>query len=492
MELVKFDTGMAIDRDSKVQPQEAQRRSIRAQGYPQLRPRGRNNFRVLNLELQEEAVKPKPESERSKRLAAISQACAPLACEVNSSELILVRAFVRVCEAFQLQDTAFALVPPRIGMNEAVNLAATALIHLFPGGQGYGSDLATTQRYTNAIVCLRKSMESESWRQSDAALLTIFLLAFYEHKVSSQGQEFGEVHRKGMCSVLLAQAANRKGPDKELLRSLFHQAFNTGFVNPCIRGAASPLDSPDILDLEPPDHFNLPKELQMLRKKAIQLLIRLPGLIATVRSLGHTPPESKTSEAMLEASNTANELFAFKDDEGENASLHRVRIIQNLSGSSPVRCSFQYAQFSEFKTTVMYWAARILVCRICLRLIRLGVLQEGLECSESTLRAENQRSATNLMMAWNYGQAYGAFHGEKVLLPGLVAMFGVLTDYDTFRGMPSAKVRSWILSKICDSGTGADRFYCVTEAELDAASDAFVGGPVAGLNIPALNTFFGV
>jgi hypothetical protein len=226
-----------------------------------------------------------------------------------------------------------------------------------------------------------------------------------------------------------------------------------------------------------------------MRKISNQLVIRLPALIASFRQLRQTPRDAKDGFARG-VSEKALDLLALRDEDGENAVLHRVKIMQSSSESPLSKSSFRFEQPSEFKTTAYYWGARILICRICLRLLRIGVLAEIGTCTEALLRAENERSAANMTMTWDYGQAHGAILGRTVLVPGYTFVWGVLLDHETFRNLPSDKVRAWLLTRIHSFEPGMSVH--VTEQELDDAAEAFVGGPIAGLQNPALESFFGI
>lgn len=436
-----------------------------------------------------EIKRPLLEAERLRLRAAVNNSCTPFIYELKSPELRLVQGYVHINDYLSLHDTFFGFIPERIGSDEAVDAAANALIHLFADKKNYTSELVCTQKYASAISTLRSSMLSSSWRQSDAALLAIFLLAFYEHKLRYDDRPFSEAHRKGMCAVLVAQASSCTGRDTELLRSLLYQAWNSSFRTPCIEGTVSPFEVPELLDLDPPSQFKLPPELVRLRKISNQLIIQLPALIASIRRLRQTS-EDRRERLTVEVSAKTLDLLSLKDKDGENAALHRVKIVKSSSKSPLAQTSFKFEQPSEFKTMVYYWGARILICRIFLRLLHLGLLEEDSSCTEELLRAENETSASNMMMAWDYGQAYGAILGRTILVPGFTFVWGVLNDYDAFRGVPSTKVRSWLLEKI--HGFEAGMSLHVAEEDLDNAAEALTGGPIAGLHNPAFDSFFGI
>ena len=64
----------------------------------------------------------------------------------------------------------------------------------------------------------------------------------------------------------------------------------------------------------------------------------------------------------------------------------------------------------------------------------------------------------------------------------LIGIWGFLTDADTFRDMPAAKVRIWTLQRLEDLLRHSVK---MTETDMDQAADIFVGGPLIGL-VPAL------
>lgn len=436
-----------------------------------------------------EINRPELEAQRLELRRIINRSCNPFVYELTSSELKLAGGYVYINSQLNLYDTFFAFIPSRIGTDEALDSAATALIHLFADKRDQNSQALCTRKYASAITTLRNSMESASWRESDAALFAIFMLAFYEHKLRYEHRSYCEAHRKGMCAMLLAQAASGSKKDTEVLRSLLYQAWNTSFLTPLIRGTASPFENNVLLDLDPPEQFKLPPELAKLRKISNQLIIRLPALVAMVRQLRQGPFEAVGS-LERKTSQRALDLLSYRDKDGENAVLHRVKIGKSFSESPLSQSSFQFEQNSEFKTTVYYWSVRILICRICLALLSWGVLVEDGACTEALLRDENEKSSMNMMMAWDYGQAHGAILGRTLLVPGYTFVWGVLNDHDTFRNLSSSTVKAWLLQKI--HGFEAGMSLHVTERELDEAAEAFIGGPIGGLQSPALESFFGI
>lgn len=435
-----------------------------------------------------EIKRPLLEAERLRLRTAINNSCTPFVYELNSATPKLTRTFVYICTKLDLHDTFFAIIPSRIGTDKAIDSAANALIHLFADCRGdQTSEVLCTQKYAHAITLARESMCEESWRQSDAALLATFLLAFYEHKLRHEKRTFSDVHRNGMCALLVAHASSRRGQEAEVLRSLLYQAWNSSFRTPCIEGSASPFDVQEILDLDPPLQLKLPPELARLRKIANQLVIRLPALIASVRRLRQS---DATNTLHNDVAKSAISLLALRDEDGESALLHRVKIVQTASESPLSKSSFHFQQASEFKTAVFYWGARILICRISIALIRMGILVEDGNCSEAILRAENEQGATNMTMTWDFGQAHGAILGRTILVPGYTFVWGVLLDHDIFRGLPSAHIKAWLLTKIHSFEGGMSLH--VTEKELDNAAGALVGGPISGLQNPAFESFFGI
>ena len=278
-----------------------------------------------------EIKRPLIEAERLRLRTVINRSCTPFVYELNSAESNLTQGFAYICTQLDLHDTFFAVVPSRIGFDRAVDSAANALIHLFADvRRSKASETLCTRKYAHAVTLVRQSMLVESWRQSDAALLAIFLLAFHEHKLRHEKRLFSDVHRNGMCALLLTQAAVRSDDDTELVRSLLYQAWSSTFLIPCIQGTKSPFDEAKVLDLNPPSQLKLPPEVGRLRKISNQLIIRLPALIASVRRLRRSDADETLRK---DAIDQALKLLALRDKDGESAVLHRVKIVQTASES---------------------------------------------------------------------------------------------------------------------------------------------------------------
>lgn len=274
------------------------------------------------------------------------------------SESHLTRVYVHVSEVFHLQDTTLFLVPPRIGADRTVDLAAEAVTSVLSDRMGDSEGMACTRKYVNAIASLRQSMETASWIYSEAILVAVFLLIFRQNLIrllrpNAGGAESreAELHARGMVDLLRAQASHFSGSNlySEILRALRYQAWRESFWRPVLRGESSPLDRPE-LEMDPPSYYNLPKELAILRKKAHYLFSRLPAVIARLRKLRASQQDSdRTADLQREA----NALLGFRFDEGEDSLLHRVKIVQSPPGFADIRCSFVYPSVSEFKTALL-------------------------------------------------------------------------------------------------------------------------------------------
>lgn len=127
----------------------------------------------------------------------------------------------------------------------------------------------------------------------------------------------------------------------------------------------------------------------------------------------------------------------------------------------------------------------MLLSRLCRRLSGLypTKYQQHVLPPKPELEAQITRMSANMLMACQWGLDRGEI-GENIVILNLVAMWGVLNDYDVFaaRGMMPEKVRAFL--RYCGQcimrPTGADPGEEVGR-RLHAASEIFVGGQTRGV-----------
>lgn len=124
---------------------------------------------------------------------------------------------------------------------------------------------------------------------------------------------------------------------------------------PCLQGEVSTFDGPFLYKLDPPAHYALPGPVLRVLKMGNQLMIRLPGLISSVRNL-RDPMQGLmwNTESNEEVIQLATELLGCQDDEGENALLHSLQIQPSDCGVAGLRCSFQFYQLNDFRAAMVY------------------------------------------------------------------------------------------------------------------------------------------
>lgn len=103
--------------------------------------------------------------------------------------------------------------------------------------------------------------------------------------------------------------------------------------------------------------------------------------------------------------------------------------------------------------------------------------------SKSQLEEQISRMASNVLMASNWGVHKGEA-GESCLVMCLVAVWGVLNDFDVFHARGLDPIKARMLLKACGEiimqPKGQDR-WAEVGARLETASDMFAGGRVEGV-----------
>ena len=445
----------------------------------------------LKPKAKQRLIKAKGElTEEEKISVLLSLACRPYVYNPVSTEAQLTKATVHISESLYLQDTSFALVPVRIGRHIAVDSAAEAVVHARADIHNNGNNSVRTRKYLHAITCLQESLQSPSWRFTDEAILAILLLRFYERLMASNiyiEQKEAEVHKKALEAIVLHRGRRSEAEISEVMRSILYQAWTSYFWLPCSQGTASPFDHANFRRFDPPDHYNLSPELANLWKTSMRIMVRIPALIAELRNLRKGLFKVSDPEGVSLTAAT-REVLQWTDAAAENAALHEVQVVKSLLISSILPCSFRYRHIGEIRSTTRYWIARILICRLWLKLRILDPSLDGTRDTEDDAKTESERMLTNVMMSWDHFHCLSPY-GHTYMGPSLAVAWGVLADFDKVRGVPASRFRIWALDKLVDrqTGMGAD----VTPDEMDALADAFVGGPLSGFRNKALEILFG-
>ena len=125
-----------------------------------------------------------------------------------------------------------------------------------------------------------------------------------------------------------------------------------------------------------------------------------------------------------------------------------------------------------------YWHSRLTVLRLNAALIQFNPnSREETRFEKAKLEKEKERAVNNILMSWEYGKTSGYAATAQFNLP-LTAIWGAIREQDTLHGCTVDTVATWILEtlKQCYCGwiLGSSR------ADLDAAADVLVGGPLEG------------
>ena len=236
-------------------------------------------------------------------------------------------------------------------------------------------------------------------------------------------------HTNGLSAIILSQAKRSTEPS-ELARGIIYFHWKGTFAVPVALGEPSPFDNQYWLSLEPVSHWDADKEVLRLRHLGQKLFIRLPRLIASVRSLRAGPAPGT---AVGTAVQLAKDLVVLQDVHAENKVLHRISVVKtsDTAAASIVPFSFQYQDTTTFEAAVYYWQTRTLLNRLCIKLHDLCPLGNDV-FDTATLKTENVRMAINIIMSSQYGCAIGVVGGWALCL-AFVAVWGAAYDVPELR-----------------------------------------------------------
>ncbi|KAK5722608.1 hypothetical protein LTR15_005839 [Elasticomyces elasticus] len=385
----------------------------------------------------------------------------------SSGDALLGAELVQTLSNLHLNDSWYSFVPSMLGDSVAADAAAKAVVkaHEFCATKGTPTGVARCDSsYLAALNTLRASLDV-----SDSALVAVGLLYLYEGIMKDQPTAYFS-HAGGISAILLARP--RTAPVTALTRAVLYGNTHGTFQQPLLQGTASPFDDPYWLDFEPATTYNLTASAVKLRKYANQSTIRLPGLIAKVRSIREASVPNR--KLFLDSTRVALEILAMTDQSAENELLHRVTLkeTKDIFDKAIFRYSFEFKSLYEKETLLLYWGNRLMILKLCLELHHLGVLADGSSCTAfkaGDLDDESERVVMSILMCWQDGLGF---------VNPLSMVWGALMGKITFRGRSVEPVRSWVWTRYHDSLTGWPITY--TMAEMDEESEELVGGPLTG------------
>ena len=139
-----------------------------------------------------------------------------------------------------------------------------------------------------------------------------------------------------------------------------------------------------------------------LRRFANQHFVRLPRLVASMRSLR----ANTCQDAAADALSLANELFALKGESSESDLLHSAAIAQTKHPADYIiGFRLNFSTLSAFEAAVFYWQTRILLYRLRSRLQQM--FPDLAVFNQQSMTAESARMATNLLMSWESAFDHG-------------------------------------------------------------------------------------
>jgi hypothetical protein len=384
------------------------------------------------------APRPDPSSLFAKRIVPY---------QPTNKEVTLRAKIVHALERMQVGYSWCAFVPEYLGQSEAVNSAALAFIkaceYSSPSPQHMALE-SGVQHYGLALKELRSLMDDPSKRHSDESILTIALLGLFDSMTCTVRNSY-EAHWAGIAALLLARP--RDMPASQLARSVLYAMgpmnFRVGLQS------ASAFEDKLWLDLDFASKQPLSDGSPQLRRVSNQLFLRVPRLVALMRTLGLAAQSSEAAWSLAE------ELMAVEDKDAEALLLHRVQVKPTTDSTDKtfIPFSFRYPSVADLWAAIFYWEARLLILKLWIVLHKLKYSEGDCETKVGAARAEQLRAVTNIMMSWQYVAEMGIFTMSGIAQVFAISLWGAFSDLTTFRGVPVATVKAWIVKRLRESST---------------------------------------
>ena len=307
-------------------------------------------------------------------------------------------------------------------------------------------------------------------------LLSVSILCLCD-SAAGQNAQAALTHAKGVIAILRARPCLYGLTD--LARSIIYGTTELTFTMPCALGELSPFDEDRWRDLPPATAMTVSPHTFELRWISYRVLVRMPRLILAVRKL-RFPDTPVTPEDISSTIAMANAVRQFEAKEPETKALHHVRVVKSKEPTSRavVPYSFVYNNIEELAACLLYWQSRLHVIEVCMAIHRVCPVFLNAQEIEHFAK-ERLRMTTNIIMSWEWAHARPQF-GVSTVSP-LLVVWGALRTEKTFRGVPVAEIRAWVMERL-PYVTGIWSSRLVAE-ELDTACEVFAGGPLRGFMV---------
>lgn len=401
----------------------------------------------------------------------------------------LRREFAHAISSLQYQYRWLSFVPSWLGQNVQVDAAAQACLKALTFHSTNDKQVAEigTDQYGKAINLLASTLDF-----SDESLLATALLVLFETIMKTERSAY-HTHLQGVGKILLARPEWM--PPSDLASAIYFAIGKHSFRRPDGVDPPSPYENTVWEQAHPAwAATGVPPTPDLVRMTQLSntLLIRLPRLNTYARALrgrnwkddGPDCPELQQTSKLL------FRLLEVEDPAAETKVLKRVKVLKTTDpvDRAIALVSLEYQCMGECETAVLYWATRMILIRTYRVLCSDATLNE--HCSDfiaelqqkvatrvPTLKDEELRMASNIIMSWQYANSNDEF--GTTISEAFIAVWGAISAEQTFRRDVSVSTaRSWILSKM-NEGVGARRSSFRYE-DMDQLSDILVGGPVSG------------
>lgn len=382
--------------------------------------------------------------------------CNPALIQLSSSaESRLCQELSWALDNLHLRRSWYAFLPARLVAGQAPSSAARAIIkaHQYRFLGDPNLYMESVRYHARAVTDLRNSLDV-----SDESLMTVGMLMLYEDITRMEHRNWN-MHQQAIVDLLLARP---KGyPMTDFTRSMIYSIWDRR-RQPSEMGSPSTFEESRWMDLEPVWATSvLPARIVKLRKLAHQMMIRIPRLTAYVREIRScdTDDTSDVFESIIEeAVAFGQHMLMLEDKEGDNAILHRVRVVRtnDTRDRRIIPYSFDFESLDEMDTAILYWTYRLRVSQLCLQ-INLAISRQDPNSILPFLTADLEdvsiRTATNLLMGSEYISAHGIIL-NRVISNIYFIVYETFKNLETFHGEPIAVVRTWLLEKFrnCTAG----------------------------------------
>ncbi|KAF2166359.1 hypothetical protein M409DRAFT_66803 [Zasmidium cellare ATCC 36951] len=407
----------------------------------------------------------------------------PLLYQPQSSEtLVIIRAVDTIrCEHCEESWPRHLVV--RYGQKPALDLSIKAIIAACAYARGVPK-LTPDDCYkalARALAAVQATIKQSSGSPDDDMLASTALLAPFDGVIQKNGGIPMRLHIEGLAAILAARPPTY--PVTQLARDIVNFYACDAAVMACVQGTPSSFEG-----IAPAYYITDDRNGDRAHLRALgdELFIRLPRLVALVRSLQLQSPVQ--NQLLFEALALSESLLQLQDADAE------ARLVSTaMASSDSVPAPFRFASDLDYEALMGYWQSRLSLMRLDQRLHEWLVMDGAGQAvgTPSSAQSEIMRLVQNILLTCEYGTMLLLRKRRRLFAHAMAVVWEVTRDTTLSLGedfcndssafpSPASSSSSWSEFLLRMVNTTLVKKPPLTAEDMDVAAEIFAGGNPQG------------